>query len=205
MLDAVLSFVIIITNPVGVAAQTGYPNVVYQTYVAPGERVAKSYSTQEQCRHELQRIVAAETDKLQAEPRMPEYTMVMRQRIASMQCLPVGSKPEPRLRGQYNAQNKYSWRIGKINELHYFEGQPFDLRQFNNEWSCKSALNELLDSLLGRDGSSFGVTERLRNAYHCYKVWPDREIPGRNWVERSRNIQALRAQDIYLLAPIGKK
>lgn len=154
--SAAAAFVIMITNPVGVPASLGYPNVVFQQYSPV------IYPTLQQCMNDL--ALARQNDALRLRHTVAsaEFHMVMKQRIDSMQCLPAGTRPAPRMKVLVTT-SPYLWRIGRLGPDNFFLGQNVDIRQFGTQAQCAQALQALLVKF---------PSAEVAQAYRCLNVIP---------------------------------
>jgi hypothetical protein len=142
--ETVLPFLIFFTNPIGSAKELGYPIVLYEKHIEQGEKAAREYATLAACTERLNTLQKNAFINLQSREVMPEYRMVMTERVNSMKCLSADAKPEAQLKG-VPTKPGHRWRIGKIDEYGYFQGQSLDMRQFDDEASCKKAADSLVE------------------------------------------------------------
>lgn len=162
MIEAVLPFVIFITNPVGSPASLGYPVSVYQQYVEKGERLPREYASRGKCEQRLREVQKQTYEALQNNQVMPEYRNVMTERMGSLRCLPADARPEARMRGSVPPQDA-RWRIGRLDVNGFFQGQNRELRHFNDEASCESAYEQMLRNYAGD-------ATMLKQLYRCLPV-----------------------------------
>lgn len=184
MTEVILPFLIFITNPIGVGQEIGYAaNVMYEKYVVQGESAPRPYQTLEECTAALQTVRNDTRALLQTRNVMPEYRMVMLQRVGSMKCLRADARPDTPVK-HVEAKTAYRWRIGRLNAQGYFEGQSLNLRQFDTQQQCAFAYNEtipLYGEALGQRGVGGEEVRRLQKVfsdqYRCMAVLPNQAQP----------------------------
>lgn len=154
--SAAAAFVIMITNPIGLPASSGYPTTVFQQYSPV------VYPTLQLCMNNLALVRQNDAMRLRHTVASAEFHMVMKQRIDSMQCLPAGSRPAPRMKVLVTT-SPYLWRIGRLGPDNFFLGQNVDIRQFDTQAHCEHARLSVL-----REFPSAEVAQ----AYRCLNVIP---------------------------------